>query len=164
MPDIELFVKDPYDELLSVALGGSSRADYGEALKALSVDSSPAKLTDSLSRWFQKKDQQPHQPAVKPAEVSESPGSVRLKVQFHKPLAMNPQPVLWGEQPAALNQQAADAERPPSVEGYTELFIEEEDGALQDEEENIRHVNGRLSLQVEHGIEFEESVKSLKER
>lgn len=168
MPDIELYVKEPYDELLSTALDGSSRADHGE----VSVDSPPANLTESQSRWFQNKDQQPYQPAVKPAaEASESPGSVRLKVQFHKPLTMTPQPVLWGEQPVALNEQAAGAERPPSVEGYTELFIEEEDGELQDEEdedvqvkeENYRLVNERLSPQVEHGVEFEKPVKSLKE-
>uniref|UniRef100_A0A3Q2ZXA6 Sorbin and SH3 domain containing 2a n=1 Tax=Kryptolebias marmoratus TaxID=37003 RepID=A0A3Q2ZXA6_KRYMA len=154
MPDIELYVKDPYDELLSEVLDGSSRAADGDVSKVLAVDSTPAKVTESQSRRFQKKDQESHQLAVKPAavvEVRDSPGSVHLKVQFHKPLTMTPQPALWAEQSVSLSEQAADDQRPPSAEGmgYTELFIEEEDEELKDKEENIRVLNERLSPQAE---------------
>lgn len=146
MPDIELYVKDPYDDLFMV-LGGSSRADDGDISKVLSLDSPPDKLAESQSKWYQNKDQQSHQPAVKPAaeaEVSDSPGNVRLKVQFHKPLTVKPQPDLWGEQSLSKD---ADAQRLPSAEGmgYTELFIEEEDEELKDKEEDTRGLNYRLS-------------------
>lgn len=162
LPDIELYVKDPYDDLF-VVLGGPSRAD-DDISKVLLLDSPPDKLAESQSKWYQNKDQQHHQPAVKPTvdEVNESPGSIRLKVQFHKPLTVKPQPVLWGEQGLSKD---ADAQSLPSVEGmgYTELFIEEEDEELKDKEKDTRVLNERLSPQVEHGVEFEHLEKSQKE-
>uniref|UniRef100_A0AAQ5XBM2 Osteoclast-stimulating factor 1 n=1 Tax=Amphiprion ocellaris TaxID=80972 RepID=A0AAQ5XBM2_AMPOC len=137
-PDIELRVRDPYDELLSMILDGSSSTDDGDVLP--SVESPPAKLiTESQSRRLQLKARKSHQPAVVPA--NDSMGGVQLQVQFRKPVTTEPlSAVLLGEQSKIQKEQ-------PSVKlkGYTELFIEEEDEAREDTEEDVRVLNERLS-------------------
>lgn len=145
-PDIELRVKDPYDELLSMILDGSGSTDDGDVLP--SVESPPAQLTaESQSRRLQLKARESHEPAVAPE--SDSMGGVRLEMQFRKPVTMEPlSAVLLGEQSKTQKEQ-------PSVKlkGYTELFIEEEDEAREDTEEDVRVLNERLSPpQVEHGV------------
>ncbi|XP_047222359.1 sorbin and SH3 domain-containing protein 1 isoform X16 [Girardinichthys multiradiatus] len=145
LPDIELHVKDPYDELLSVVLDKSSSADDANVTKGPSLC---VKMNgESQSRWFQNKVQQSSQPA----ETSVPSSTVPLKVQFHKPLAIKPLSILTEEQPVSVNEQLVDTQRPPSVEGktYTELFIEEEDEDMDDKEENVRMLNERLSPQAE---------------
>ncbi|KAM4750944.1 uncharacterized protein sorbs2a isoform 3-T6 [Anableps anableps] len=137
MPDIELHVRDPYDELLSVTLDDSG-AD----------ESICAKLNgESQSRWVQNEVQQPGHPAA----AGDSPGTVHLKLHFHKPLTMKPLSVLMEEQPVSVNEQLVDAQRSPSEQGqiYTELFIEEEDEDMEDKEENLRALNEQLSPQAE---------------
>ncbi|XP_075319363.1 uncharacterized protein LOC142378578 isoform X1 [Odontesthes bonariensis] len=64
---------------------------------------------------------------------------------------MKPLPILWEEQSISLSEQPVDAQKPLSVEGkgYTELFIEEEDEAVMDKEEDVRVLNERLSPQAE---------------
>ena len=139
-------------------LDGSGSTDDGDVLRGPSVDSPTAKLmSEYQSGLFQKKDEQSHQAAAKPPAVAaagDSPGSCWLEVQFHKPVTMKPLPILWGEQSISLSEQPVDAQKPLSVEGkgYTELFIEEEDEAVMDKEEDVRVLNERLSPQVEHGV------------
>ncbi|XP_072240917.1 uncharacterized protein [Leuresthes tenuis] len=166
-PVIELHVTDPYDELLSMILDGSGSTDDGDVLRGPSVDSPSAKLmSEYQSGPFQKRDEQSHQAAAKPPAVAaagDSPGSSWLEVQFHKPVTMKPLPILWREQSIPLSEQPVDAQKPLSVEGkgYTELFIEEEDEAVMDKEEDVRVLNERLSPQAEVSpstmIEFPDS-------
>ncbi|KAM9769095.1 sorbin and SH3 domain-containing protein 2 isoform 2-T6 [Menidia menidia] len=148
-PDIELYVRDPYDDLLSMILDGSSRTDDALVLRGPSLDSPGAKpIDETQSRLFQT-----HQPAAKPPAVpaaGDSTGSTRLAVQVHKPVTMKPLPILWGEQSLSVNEQPVTAPKPPTVEGkgYTELFIEEEDEAVPDKED-VRVLDERLSPQAE---------------
>ncbi|XP_035515284.1 sorbin and SH3 domain-containing protein 1 isoform X8 [Morone saxatilis] len=148
IPDIELHVKDPYDELLSMILDGSTSADDADFSRLSPVDSPAATLTSkSQSRFKQKSEEscQPalkptavtpvsdlagklrlkaeefHQPAVKPTAVtpvSDPSGSVWLEVQFHKPVTMEPLSISWGEQSETLNEQPFDSQRPQSVKGW----------------------------------------------
>ncbi|XP_069024137.1 sorbin and SH3 domain-containing protein 2 [Embiotoca jacksoni] len=152
-PNIELQVKDPYDELLSMILDGSSSADDGDLLRSSPVGSPTAKLTsDSRRGRLPLKDEESHQPAVKAPPVVRASDSVRLDVQFEKPATMQPRPVLWGEQSKTLNEQQFECQRAPSVKGkgYTELFIEEEeDETRKDKEEDLIVLNERLSPQAE---------------
>ncbi|XP_039671922.1 sorbin and SH3 domain-containing protein 2 isoform X2 [Perca fluviatilis] len=154
IPDVELQVKDPYDELLSMVLDGSTSKDDAYFSRLSLVDSPPATLTDESQSRFTLKVEESHQPAVKPAAVtpaSDSAGSVRLEVQFHKPMTMEPLPITWGGRSKTLNEQPVEPQRPPSVtgRGYTELFIEEEDEAREDREEDIKGLNERLSPQAD---------------
>ncbi|XP_017160618.1 sorbin and SH3 domain-containing protein 2 isoform X10 [Poecilia reticulata] len=147
LPDIELHVRDPYDELLSAAPDEFS-ADDTDISKEPSVEFICAKLNgESKSRWFQNNIQQPSPPAA----AGDSPGTVHLKPQFHEPLSMKPLSVFIEEQPASVNEELVDPHRPPSEQGhtYTELFIEEEDEDMTDKEENIRELNERISPQAE---------------
>ncbi|XP_051239599.1 sorbin and SH3 domain-containing protein 1 isoform X15 [Dicentrarchus labrax] len=148
IPDIELHVKDPYDELLSMILDSSTSADDADFSRLSPVDSPPATLTSkSQSRFKQKSEEscQPalkptvvtpvsdlagklrlkaeefHQPAVKPTAVtpvSDPSGSVRLEMQFHKPVTMEPLSISWGDQSETLNEQPVDSQRPQSVKGW----------------------------------------------
>ncbi|XP_041838612.1 mucin-2-like [Melanotaenia boesemani] len=151
-PDIELHVKDPYDELLSMILDGSSNTHHGDISRGPAVSPPQTKLISaSQSRCFQKNDEQSLLVAAKPPAVpasGDSPGSVRL--EFQKPVTMKPLPVLWGEQSVSLNDPV-DAQKPLSIEGkeYTELFIVEEDETMMDKEEDISVFNERLSPQAE---------------
>lgn len=151
-PEIELHVKDPYDELLSMILDGSSSTDDDVSSP---VHSPPAMLMDTFQDRFKLKAEESHQPTVKPLAIqpaSESAGSVRLEVQFHKPVAMEPLSITWEGQSKTLNEQLVESEKPLLVEGkeYTELFIVEEDEAREDKEEDV--FNDRLGPQVEHGV------------
>lgn len=152
-PDIELHVKDPYDELLSMILDGSSSTDDDDVLPT--VYSPPAVPMDKFQSRFKLKAEESHQPAVKlPAiqPASESAGGVQLEVQFHKPVSMEPLSIMWGGPSKTLNEELVEYQRPPSVKGkeFTELFIEEEDEAREDKEEDV--FNERLGPQVEHGV------------
>ncbi|XP_078119561.1 sorbin and SH3 domain-containing protein 2 isoform X2 [Sander vitreus] len=163
IPDVELQVKDPYDELLSMVLDGSTSKDDAYFSRLSLVDSPPATLTDESQSRFTLKVEESHQPAVKPTAVtpaSDSAGSARFEVQFHKPMTMEPLPITWGGHSKTLNVQPVEPQRPPSVtgRGYTELFIEEEDEAREDREEDIKGLNERLSPQVEHGVSFERNT------
>ncbi|XP_061575103.1 sorbin and SH3 domain-containing protein 2 isoform X2 [Cololabis saira] len=152
-PEIELHVKDPYDELLSMILDGSSCTDEGDVFRRPSVDFPHTEpVSESQSRWFEKKDEQSHQEAVKlPAAPSESQAPGRTRLEVHKPVTMMPLGHLWEEQLISLTEQPVDTQRPVSVtgKGFTELFIEEEDEAVMYREEDTRVFNERLSPQVE---------------
>ncbi|XP_043969251.1 sorbin and SH3 domain-containing protein 1 isoform X2 [Gambusia affinis] len=147
LPDIELHVRDPYDEQLSAAPDEFS-VDDTDISKKPSVEFICAKLNgESQSRWFQNNVKQ-----LSPlAAASDSPGRVHLKLQFHEPLSLKPLSVFIEEQPVSVNEELVDPHRPPSEQGhiYTELFIEEEDEDMTDKEENIRESNGRISPQAE---------------
>ncbi|XP_028255959.1 sorbin and SH3 domain-containing protein 1 isoform X2 [Parambassis ranga] len=152
-PDIELQVKDPYDELLSMILDGSSSTDDGDSLKLSPVGFPPAELNiEPQSRWLQPKaEENPHpaekHPAVAPA--SDTTSSMWLEVQFYKPVIM--EPILREEQSKTAIEEPFESQQPPSVKGelFTELFIEEEDDTRQDKEEDIKVLNERLSPQAE---------------
>ncbi|KAM7394480.1 hypothetical protein PAMP_021283 [Pampus punctatissimus] len=149
-PDIELHVKDPYDELLSMILDGSSSTDNDAVLSE--AYSPPAMLTDKYKGRFKLKAEESHQPAMKPPAIqpaSELAGSIQLEVQFHKPVAMEPLSIMWGGQSKPLSEQPVEVQRPLSVKGkeYTELFIEEDDEAREDKEEDV--FNERLGPQAE---------------
>uniref|UniRef100_A0A3B4G517 Osteoclast-stimulating factor 1 n=1 Tax=Pundamilia nyererei TaxID=303518 RepID=A0A3B4G517_9CICH len=154
-PDTKLQVKDPYDELLCMFLDGSSSTDDGDVLRSSPVDSSAAKLTKtSQSRLFPLKAEESHQSDVKPPAVtpaSNSTGSFQLAVQLHKPVTMEPLCVSWGEQSKNVNGQRFDSHRPPSVQAkeYTELFIEEDDEARSEKEQDVRVLNQMHSPQAE---------------
>lgn len=157
IPDIELQVKDPYDELLSMILKGCTSTDDADFSRLSLVDSPSATITNASQSRFKLKTEESHQPAVKPTAVtpvSDSAGSVRLEVQLHKPATMEPLSITWGGQSKTLNAQPVQSQRPPLVErsGYTELFIEEDEETREDKEEDIRGFNERLSPQVEHGV------------
>uniref|UniRef100_A0A3B5Q7N9 Sorbin and SH3 domain containing 2 n=1 Tax=Xiphophorus maculatus TaxID=8083 RepID=A0A3B5Q7N9_XIPMA len=147
LPDIELRVRDPYDELLSAAPDEFS-SDDTDISKEPSVEFICAKVNgESQSRWFQNNVQQ-----LSPlAAASDSPGTVHLKLQFHEPLSVKPLSVFIEEQPVSVNEELVEPHRPPSEQEhiYTELFIEEEDEDMTDKEENIRELNGRISPQAE---------------
>ncbi|XP_014865898.1 PREDICTED: sorbin and SH3 domain-containing protein 2 isoform X13 [Poecilia mexicana] len=147
LPDIELHVRDPYDELLS-AVPDEFSADDTDISKKPSVEFICAKLNgESQSRWFQNNVQQPSPPAA----AGDSPGTVHLKPQFDEPLSMKPLSVFIEEQPVSVNEELFVPHRPPSEQGHTctELFIEEEDEDMTDKEENIRELNERISPQAE---------------
>lgn len=143
-PDIELHVKDPYDDLLSMILDGSSSTDDEDALRLSPICSPPPPLTNTLQGRFKLKEESPqpalNRPAIQPA--SESTGSAWLETPYQVAKSKT------------LNEQPVESRGPPSVKGrgYTELFIEEEDEASEDEEKDVRVFNGRLSPQVEHGV------------
>ncbi|XP_042340464.1 sorbin and SH3 domain-containing protein 1-like isoform X3 [Plectropomus leopardus] len=147
-PDVKLQVKDPYDELLFMILDGSTCTDDSGFSRLSPVDSTPATLT-SVSQSRFKKAEESHQPAVTPAR--DSAGSVRLEMQLHKPVMMEPLSITWGEQTKTLCEQPVESQRPPSVKrrGYTELFIEEEDEAREDKEEDFEGLKERLSPQAD---------------
>uniref|UniRef100_A0A3Q3LJL7 Osteoclast-stimulating factor 1 n=1 Tax=Mastacembelus armatus TaxID=205130 RepID=A0A3Q3LJL7_9TELE len=151
-PEIELQVKDPYDELLSMIMDGSALTGDAEFSRLSMVDSQPVTLTSESQSKFKVK-AEPHQPAGKPpavTPVSESTGSVQVEVQVHKPVMMEPLSVMWeGQSKTLSDDQRIESQRPASVNGkrYTELFIEEEDEALEDKEMDDTVLSGRLNPQ-----------------
>ncbi|XP_045904110.1 sorbin and SH3 domain-containing protein 1 isoform X3 [Micropterus dolomieu] len=153
IPDVKLQVKDPYDELLSMILdSGTSSADFS---RLSAVDSPPAMLVNEPRGRFELKAEESHQPAEKPPVVtlaSDSTGGARLEVQFHNPVMIEPLSITWGGLSEALNEQTVESQRLPSMKGRecTELFIEEEDEAREDKEEDIKGFNERLSPQLPH--------------
>ncbi|XP_040003434.1 pollen-specific leucine-rich repeat extensin-like protein 1 isoform X2 [Xiphias gladius] len=154
-PDVKLQVKDPYDELLSMILNGSTNIDDADFSRLCPVDSSPVTLTNESQSRFKLKAEESHQPAGKPPAVtpaSKPAGSIRLAVLFHKPVTMKPLSITWGRQPKTLNEdEPVEFQRPPPLKGknYSELFIEEEDEALEEKEEDIRVLNESLSPQAD---------------
>ncbi|XP_045904115.1 sorbin and SH3 domain-containing protein 1 isoform X8 [Micropterus dolomieu] len=152
IPDVKLQVKDPYDELLSMILdSGTSSADFS---RLSAVDSPPAMLVNEPRGRFELKAEESHQPAEKPPVVtlaSDSTGGARLEVQFHNPVMIEPLSITWGGLSEALNEQTVESQRLPSMKGRecTELFIEEEDEAREDKEEDIKGFNERLSPQAD---------------
>uniref|UniRef100_A0A3Q3LVV1 Osteoclast-stimulating factor 1 n=1 Tax=Mastacembelus armatus TaxID=205130 RepID=A0A3Q3LVV1_9TELE len=153
-PEIELQVKDPYDELLSMIMDGSALTGDAEFSRLSMVDSQPVTLTSESQSKFKVK-AEPHQPAGKPpavTPVSESTGSVQVEVQVHKPVMMEPLSVMWeGQSKTLSDDQRIESQRPASVNGkrYTELFIEEEDEALEDKEMDDTVLSGRLNPQAD---------------
>ncbi|XP_068444950.1 sorbin and SH3 domain-containing protein 2 [Clinocottus analis] len=148
MPDVELRVKDPYDELLSMILDGSTGTDFSR----LSPVESPAAILPRQSHSrFKLKAEESHERAGKPPSVTPTGDSsgVRLEAQFHKPVTVEPLAISWGGQPNTLNEQPAEPQRAPSVKGrgYTELFIEEDGEAREHKGEDIEGVNEGLSPQ-----------------
>lgn len=157
-PDVNLHVKDPYDELLSIVLDGSTRRDVVESTRLSQRDSPSATLTnESKSRWFKSKAEKNNQPAenaTAASPASKSAGSVWLDVQLRKPVTMEPLSIIWEGQKTLNDDEPVESQIPPSVQekGYMELFIEEEDEALEDKEADVRVINERLRPQVEHGV------------
>uniref|UniRef100_A0AAQ4NNM6 Sorbin and SH3 domain containing 2a n=1 Tax=Gasterosteus aculeatus aculeatus TaxID=481459 RepID=A0AAQ4NNM6_GASAC len=143
VPDVKLQVKDPYDELLSMILDGSTGLDFP---RLSPVDSPAAKPTGESQSRFKPK-AEGSQPDVKPAAVTPASDSAgdRLAVQFHRPVAMDP--IAWGAQSKTVNEP----QRPPSMKGrgYTELFIEEDDDAREDRGEDVDGLNGGLGPQAD---------------
>lgn len=158
IPDIELQVKDPYDELFSMVLEGRTSTDDAGFSRLPLVDSPSATPSTASQSRFKLSTGESHQPAVKPTAVtkasSDPAGCVRLEVQIHRPTTVEPLSVSWGGQSKTLNEQPVKSRRPPSVgrSGFTELFIEEEEETREDKEENIRGFIERPSPQVEHGV------------
>lgn len=159
IPDIELQVKDPYDELLSLILDDCTSTDDAHVSRVSLVDSPKATPTSKSQNRFKIKSEESHQPAVKPPDItpaSDSAGSVWLEAQFRKPVTMQPLSITWGGQSKTeqQNEQPVECQRPPSAKGrgYTELFIEEEEETREDKEEDMKGFNERLSPQVEHGV------------
>ncbi|KAM8880203.1 uncharacterized protein sorbs2a isoform 6-T6 [Spinachia spinachia] len=128
-PDVMLQVKDPYDELLSLILDASTSSDFP---RLSPVDLPAAEPPGEPQSRFQLKAEASRQPDVKPAAVT---AGVRLEGQFPRPVTVDT--VTWGGQPV-------EPRRPPSVKGrgFTELFIEEDDDAREDEGEDVKGVNG----------------------
>lgn len=157
-PDVNLQVKDPYDELLSMVLDGSTSRDVVECTRLSPRDSPSATLTnESKSRWFKSKAEKSDQPEENPtaaSPASETAGGVWFDVQFHKPVTMEPLSVIWEGQKTLIDDEPVESQMPPTVKEkeYTELFIEEEDEALEDKEANVRVINERLRPKVEHGV------------
>lgn len=157
IPDIELQVKDPYDELLSIIMNGCTSTDDADFSRLPLADSPSAPITKASQSRFQLKTEDFHQPvgqttAISP--VSESAGIGRLQVQLHPPATTEPLCITWGGQSDTLNEQPGQSQSPPLVErsGYSELFIEEEEDSREDKVEDIGYCNERLSPQVEHGV------------
>nr|XP_046274326.1 mucin-12-like isoform X6 [Scatophagus argus] len=153
-PDIELQVRDPYDELLFMILDGCTSSGEADFSRLSPVDSPSATLISESQNRFKPKPEISHQPAMKRAEVapaSDLTGSVRSEVQIHRPVMMEPLSIFWGGQSEAKDEQPVESQRPPSVKrsGYTELFIEEEEETREDKEEDINGYNERLSPQAD---------------
>ncbi|XP_035493917.2 sorbin and SH3 domain-containing protein 2 isoform X4 [Scophthalmus maximus] len=152
---VTLRVKDPYDELLSMILDGSSSTDDVDFSRFSPIDSPPATPTDESQSRFELKADESYHPAGKPPAVtaaSKPAGGVRLEVQVHKPVTMAPLSISWGGLPkTSTDDEPVKSQSPPSVKGkgFTELFIEEEEDVLEEKEEDVRDLNERLSPQAD---------------
>lgn len=153
-PDIELRVKDPYDELLSIIPADSNPTD--EAFRT-SVNSPLTKLSwESPSKQGQQKEAS-HQAALKTQTVNATDKltpNAPLEAPVYTPVTVKPSPYLLREQQKTQNKDTGECQRPPpgAAEDCTELFIEEEDEAKMDKEEDTPVLNERLCFQVEHGV------------
>ncbi|XP_062420349.1 sorbin and SH3 domain-containing protein 2 [Pungitius pungitius] len=125
VPDVKQQVKDPYDELLSMILDGSTSSDFPRLSPA-------ARPTGEPQSRFKLK-----------AEGS----GVGLEVQFHRPVTVDT--ITRGGQ--AGSERPVEPQRPPSVKGrgYTELFIEEDDDAREDMGQEVKGLNGGLGPQAD---------------
>lgn len=144
--EIELHVKDPYDELLPLILKDTSDRSADSHLSEISSSNTITKPTQSSS-----KPKTEDQPAVKPAAVtkaSDSAGSIRLQVQHHSPQTIKPLSFTWGDQSETQNGQV-QSQRLPLVDlsGYTELFIVEEEEYREDPKEQSRGFSEILQVE-----------------
>lgn len=155
--DIELQVQDPYDELLSLVLEETIGTGAADSLRFSPFESQRVQSKAESGQVTGKPP--PVAPAV--SKATGGAGSVQLEVQFHKPVMMEPLAPTWGDQ--AKSDAPVKSQEPPSVKGtvFTELFIEEEDEALdeEEEEEKIRSLSERLSVQVEHGVSLSRGME-----
>lgn len=155
--DIELQVQDPYDELLSLVLEETIGTGAADSLRFSPFESQRVQSKAESGQVTGKPP--PVAPAV--SKATGGAGSVQLEVQFHKPVMMEPLAPTWGAQ--AKSDAPVKSQEPPSVKGtvFTELFIEEEDEALdeEEEEEKIRSLSERLSVQVEHGVSLSRGME-----
>ncbi|XP_036067939.1 sorbin and SH3 domain-containing protein 1 isoform X11 [Oryzias melastigma] len=144
-PDIELRVKDPYDELLSIISDESNPTV--EAFRTPSGDSLPPKLSwDSPSKWGQ-----PKELSCRVDATDKLTANALLEATVYTPVTVKPSPYLLREQPTTQKEDAGECLRlpPGAAEDCNELFIEEEDEAQTDKEEDTPVVNERLCLQAE---------------
>lgn len=149
IPEIELHVKDPYDELLSLILKDTSDRSADSHLLEISSSDTITKSSQSSSK---PKTEESHQPAVKPAAVpkaSDSVGSIGLQVQHHSPQTIEPLSFTWGDQSETQNGQTVQPQRLPLVDqsGYTELFIVEEEEYKEDPKEQSKGFSERLQVE-----------------
>uniref|UniRef100_A0A3P9KWS9 Sorbin and SH3 domain containing 2a n=1 Tax=Oryzias latipes TaxID=8090 RepID=A0A3P9KWS9_ORYLA len=150
-PDIELRVKDPYDELLSIIPADSNPTD--EVFRT-SVDSPLTKLSwESPSKQGQQKEAS-HQAALKTQTVNATDKlapNAQLEAPVYTPVTVKPSPYLLREQQKTQNKDTGECQRPPpgAAEDCTELFIEEEEEAKMDKEEDTPVLNERLCFQAE---------------
>lgn len=149
IPEIELHVKDPYDELLSLILKDTSDRSADSHLLEISSSDTITKSSQSSSK---PKTEESHQPAVKPAAVtkaSDSAGSIRLQVQHYSPQTIEPLSFTWGDQSETQNGQTVQPQRFQLVDlsGYTELFIVEEEEYREDPKEQSRGFSERLQVE-----------------
>ncbi|XP_078799866.1 sorbin and SH3 domain-containing protein 1-like isoform X20 [Oryzias latipes] len=150
-PDIELRVKDPYDELLSIIPADSNPTD--EAFRT-SVNSPLTKLSwESPSKQGQQKEAS-HQAALKTQTVNATDKltpNAPLEAPVYTPVTVKPSPYLLREQQKTQNKDTGECPRPPpgAAEDCTELFIEEEEEAKMDKEEDTPVLNERLCFQAE---------------
>ncbi|XP_078807065.1 sorbin and SH3 domain-containing protein 1 isoform X14 [Oryzias latipes] len=150
-PDIELRVKDPYDELLSIIPADSNPTD--EAFRT-TVDSPLTKLSwESPSKQGQQKEAF-HQAALKTQTVNATDKltpNAPLEAPVYTPVTVKPSPYLLREQQKTQNKDTGECPRPPpgAAEDCTELFIEEEEEAKMDKEEDTPVLNERLCFQAE---------------
>lgn len=147
IPEIELHVKDPYDELLPLILKDTS--DHSADSHLLEISSSDTITTSTQSSTKPKTEDQP---AVKPTAVTkatDSAGSIRLQVQHHSPQTIEPLSFTWGDQSETQNGQTVQPQRLPLVDlsGYTELFIVEEEEYREDPKEQSRGFSERLQVE-----------------
>lgn len=147
IPEIELHVKDPYDELLPLILKDTSDLSTDSHLLEISSSSTITKSTQSSS-----KPKTEDQPAVKSTAVtkaSDSAGSIRLQVQHHSPQTIEPLSFTWGDQSETPNGQTVQPQRLPLLDlsGYTELFIVEEEEYREDPKEQSRGFSERLQVE-----------------
>ncbi|XP_034043663.1 uncharacterized protein sorbs2a [Thalassophryne amazonica] len=141
--DVKVQIKDPYDQLLSMILNVSESTENGEILRSSPVDCPP-------SSRVKLKAEESHSPAIKTPgrdSASRPPSSIRLEVQLHKPVTMEPMSISWEGLPKILNKPA-NLQTPASgtTNGHPELFIEEEEDAKEDKDEVL---NQRLSPQAD---------------
>lgn len=157
VPDNDLQVKDPYDELLSMILKGYIDTGDTDFCRLSPVDTPSFMLNGESRSSFNLKTENSYQPSVKPTETSparDSSGSVHLEVHSCKPVTVEPLSITWGGQSKPMTEQPVKSQRPPLVKrsGYIELFIEEEEECRGDKEKDVRGFNERVSPQVEHGV------------
>ncbi|KAM7009636.1 sorbin and SH3 domain-containing protein 2 isoform 3-T3 [Tautogolabrus adspersus] len=157
IPDSNLQVKDPYDDLLLMILDEFTSTDHTDTSRLSAVVSPSSSLNSKSQSEFKLKTEEPDQPAVKPpadTTATDSAGSIRLEAQFHKPVTMEPLSLSLEHRLKSLNERPGESQTPPSEKGrgFTELFIEEDDETREDKEEDVKDINERLSPQVEHGV------------
>lgn len=163
--DIELQVKDPYDELLLMILDGGTNTDVAAFSRSSLVDSPPAPPSSESQSKFKLKAKESHPPDVKPAAgtpPSDPAGSIQLEAQFQKPVRIEPLSITWEGLSKSLNEPVETSRSSSVIErGFTELFIEEEEDTKEAKEEDLKSCNERLTPQVELHLVSLQTVQSL---